>query len=345
MVALDISDDLFEGTVSLEREEGWVRPWRLPFEERELFPSPDDGLMLHSQSPSGVRLRFQTESKNLVLILRIAAEWKEDASALTDDERVTIDLLADGELVQTIPLFADTDRISIDLNATGAVFELWLPQHFPVELRRIEIDEGATLRALPDDRLKWLTYGSSITKCRTAHSPARTWPAIAARRTGLNLTSLGFGGQCHLDPMVGRLMRDMVADVITLKLGINIFGSSSLSSRTYMAAAIGFIKTLREKHPDAPIGVVTSIYADSPEPNAVGLTLGQYREMTRDVVRRLISAGDRHLHIFEGMDLLGEADAKSGMMADAVHPNGDGYELIGTRFAENVLPALTDTLR
>ena len=345
MVALEISDDLFEGTVSLERKDGWVRPWRLPFQKRELFPSPDDGLVLHSQSPSGVRLRFQTESRNLILILKIAAEWKADASALTDNERVTIDLSADGELVQTIPLFSDTDRISIDLNTTGAVFELWLPQHFPVDLRRIEIDEGATLRVLHDNRLKWLTYGSSITKCRGAHSPARTWPAIAARHIGLNLTSLGFGGQCHIDPMVGRVMRDLAADVITLKLGINIFGSSSLNSRTYEAAAIGFIETLREKHRDTPIGVVTSIYSDRSETNDVGLTLDQYREMTRDVVRRLISAGDSHLHLFEGMDLLGEADAKAGMMADGVHPNGDGYEVIGTRFAENVLPVLTDSLR
>ena len=73
--------------------------------------------------------------------------------------------------------------------------------------------------------------------------------------------------------------------------------------------------------------------------NSVALTLDNYREMTRDAFDRLRQAGDNRLLLFEGPDLLGPDDP-GGMSQDGVHPNGDGYELIGQRAAETVLPAL-----
>ena len=45
----------------------------------------------------------------------------------------------------------------------------------------------------------------------------------------------------------------------------------------------------------------------------------------------MVEAGDSHLHCLSGLELFGEADA--AMMPDLLHPNGDGYELLGQRFA------------
>ena len=94
------------------------------------------------------------------------------------------------------------------------MIELWLPQFGSFQLRNLEIDDGATLQPFADARPQWVTYGSSITQCRTAASPTQTWPAIVARQHGLNLTCLGYGGQCHLDAMVARMIRDLPADYI-----------------------------------------------------------------------------------------------------------------------------------
>ena len=51
-----------------------------------------------------------------------------------------------------------------------------------------------------DARPKWVTYGSSITHCRTAESPSQTWPGVAARQSGLNLTCLGYGAVATWNP-------------------------------------------------------------------------------------------------------------------------------------------------
>jgi hypothetical protein len=76
------------------------------------------------------------------------------------------------------------------------------------------------------------------------------------RRRGLHLTSLGFGGQCHLDAMMGRVIADLPADYITLKLGINTIGGSH-SARTYPAAIVGLVQIIRDKHPDTPMALVS----------------------------------------------------------------------------------------
>jgi lysophospholipase L1-like esterase len=68
------------------------------------------------------------------------------------------------------------------------------------------------------------------------------------------------------------------------------------------------------------------------------MSLQAYREHTAEAVRRLRACGDEHVHLFSGLDLLGEADVS--YLPDQLHPNGDGYELIGRRAAETILPAL-----
>ena len=334
---------LFAGAVSFSQEaDTGLRPWRLPVEDASLFPSPDDGLFGRAGCPSGVRLRFATDSPTVRIKLRPV-----HPEEVTDSDPFVVDLTSGGELIDSQRVVggeyvADLGRgtpASVTEIGDG-IYEVWLSPFFATVVEAIEIEDGARFGVPADDRPRWVAYGSSITMCRQAHSPARTWPATAARALDLNLTSLGFGGQCHLDPMVGRVIRDLPADVITLKLGINVYGAASLNARSYPGAVIGLLATIRDRHPLTPIGVITSIASPPREQvaNAVGCTLEEYRGMTRDAVARLQAAGDRHLHLFEGADLFADSDAH--LLPDNLHPNGDGYELMGRRAADAVLPQL-----
>ncbi len=350
MKRVPIEEALFAGIVCLHKNAAGVAPARLPMNQADLFPSTDNGLLARALSPSGCRLRFHTDSRGLVVRV---------APADTADEPRTLDLCSGGRLLSTTEIPSGARSVDIELpraaktspgethDAPGdttdtipGVYELWFHQFHEVRLTSLEIEDDAILQAVPDTRPKWVTYGSSITMCRQAASPARTWPATAARIAGVNLMSLGFAGQCHLDNMVARVIRDRPADLITLKLGINVFGASSLSARSYGAAVIAFVKTLRDGHPHTPIAIVTSI----PEtkrartPNLVGLTLEHYRGMTRDAFHRLEKSGDTRLVLFEGNQLL--HDDETQLLPDGVHPNDIGYERMGRRVAELVLPEL-----
>ena len=328
MKTVGISPEYVQGAVSFERGPGYVKPWRIIFEQRDLF-YPEDGLQASAESASGVRLRFETDADGVALQVGPAEEDR------------PFDLVRGADLLAAVWLPAGEDTVEFrGLGGRPAVYELWLPQAAAVRLRALRVPDGATIRPTRDARPRWVAYGSSITQCGGAHSPARTWPAIVARTLGLDLVCLGYGGNCDLDPIVAAMIRDMPADVITLKLGINIQAHCSYSTRTYQPAVIGFVQTIREKHPLTPIGVVTAIISPPREEqkNAVGLSLSDCRWHTAEAVRRLRACGDKHLHLFSGLDLLGRDDLAH--LPDDVHPNADGYEMIGRRAADTVLPKL-----
>ncbi len=99
--------------------------------------------------------------------------------------------------------------------------EIWLPHNETTELVALRTD--APVEPAPDRGARvWLHHGSSISHGSNAASPTGIWPAIAARQADVELVNLGFGGSALLDPFTARAMRDAEADVISLKIGINI---------------------------------------------------------------------------------------------------------------------------
>jgi hypothetical protein len=330
-----ITEALIEGAVSFERGDGWLCPWRIPFDQRELFPPK--GMADRSAIAAGVRLRFTTGST----LIGLETEPLDYAGL---EARGAFDLVIDGRLVESIPAVQDSTRMVFAPVQPGEkVVEIWLPVRIRIRLRRLLLDKDASLATPIDKRPRWTTYGSSITFCGECHSPARTWPATVARDKDLNLMCLGFAGHCHMDPMVARVIRDTPADMISLKLGINIQGGS-LSDRTFKPALIGMVQLIREKQPTVPVAVISPIISPSREttPGKTGMTLQMMRGELEDGVRRLIAHGDRHIRYFDGLTLLGPTE--TGYLPDGLHPNGDGYELIGRRFCDLIYPWLISSV-
>lgn len=324
MKEFELTDDLFQGIVSIQRtDDGYVKPWRLPCDRLSLFPPDEGALAARAETAAGVRVRFQTTSPRIGL------------SFAPVSESMAFDLTIDNKLIQTVTIDpGDYVAIFDDIPCGDKTVEIWLPQRNIVALRHLLADAPAA--ASPDRRKKWVTYGSSITHCGEAHSPARTWPACVARKHDLNLTCLGYGGHCVLEPMVAVMIRDLPADFISLKLGINVYGGA-LSPRTFEAAVIGLVQIIREKHPTIPIAVISPIISPPRETelNAVGLSLTIMRDQIQDAVRRLTDHGDGNLHYFNGLDLFGE-DLVEDYLPDLCHPNGDGYELLAENFSNVV---------
>jgi lysophospholipase L1-like esterase len=218
--------------------------------------------------------------------------------------------------------------------------ELWLPHDTGIDVRELAVNEGAICRPVPASGLKWVTYGSSLTHCRRAHGSARTWPGIVARRLGLDLTSLGYGGNCCLEPMVAMMIRDLRADLITLKLGINCIGGA-LAPRTFPAAVMGMVRIIREKQPETPICLISPIAYPPNEttPNVVGYTIQQMRADIEEVRARLVARGDRNLYYVSGLSVF-NAEEIGEFAADQCHPNGDGIELMAENFLRSVMAKL-----
>ena len=241
--------------------------------------------------------------------------------------------------------------------------EIWLPHTNSIYLKDIFINNHSKIqKPLKDGRPKFITHGSSITHAiagdattsvrgrGTGGSPSKSWPGTCARVCDFNLTNLGFGGQCHMDNSVARTIRDLPADFIALKLGINTHNMATFGIRGFSQAAIGFLRTIRDGHPNTPIVVLSPIYstwreklsanvvtlAMEPERNEklkMFLSLEQMRRHLKRVIEILQRNGDTNLYYRSGLDMFNIDDFNAGLMPDGLHPNADGYQMMGRRFA------------
>ena len=217
---------------------------------------------------------------------------------------------------------------------------------------------NAPVESIRSTRPVWLHHGSSISHGSNATHPLGTWPALASRLGGVELLNLGFGGSALLDPFTARTIRDTPADVISLKLGINLLNTDLMRLRAFGPAVHGFLDTIRDGHPTAPILVVSPIYCgiheNTPGPGAFDLeaiSRGEMRfistgdpaevaagKLTLTVIRRELKRiveqrDDADLHYLDGLELYGEADAATHPLPDALHPDAETQRLIGERFA------------
>ncbi|RKN83769.1 SGNH/GDSL hydrolase family protein [Paenibacillus ginsengarvi] len=324
MQSIEVNPSLFKGAVSLEQLEDGIRPWRINYKHYELFPP--NGINGTAILSAGIRLRFASDTTTVSLeVAPVQAQVQFDL--VSGDAPVLTQVLEPGETTLRFEQLPAQDKL----------IEIYLPQKSSTVVRAIGIDDNASLHIPEDTRPKWITYGSSITQCNAAFSPAFTWPAIVARRFGLDLTCLGYSGNCHLEPMVARTIRDLDADVISLCMGINVYGGSTLNKRTFRAAVIGFIQIVREKHPDTPIIVMSPIWSPPREttPNTVGFTLAEMREEVEAAVAAMEGLGDQHLHYVHGHAIFDESYAEH--LPDNLHPNGQGYAIMGQNFGDKAM--------
>jgi hypothetical protein len=372
----EITGDLLRGALDLEPTDHGILPHRLPARARRLIP--DEQLAVAESQPSGVRLVLRTAATALELdvlptkMAYVGAPPRPDglydllvdgalvARASVPEGRVRTTDLRTGS-VTTRPGPVGTVRFS-GLPAWTKELQLWLPHNETTELVALRIDAPVErLPGAPASKV-WLHHGSSISHGSNADGPTSTWPAQAALRAGAELVNLGFGGSALLDPFTARAMRDTAAELISVKIGINLVNTDVMRLRAFGPAVHGFLDTIREGHPTTPLLVVSPAYCPihehtpgpaAPDFSALGegrlsfVATGDPADRTRltltvirDELARITAeraAEDPNLAYLDGRELYGEADFAELPLPDQLHPDTATHRRIGERFARRVL--------
>ncbi|WP_432028966.1 GDSL-type esterase/lipase family protein [Streptomyces sp. 1222.5] len=379
MYTTPLTPELVRGALDLERTAHGLLPHRLPARARAQCADPQ--LALAESQPSGVRLAFRTRATAVELDTLPTKRVYAGAPARPDG---VYDLLVDGRAAgratvtggNTLTIDMSTGRAEHRPGPVATVrfaglsdavkdVEIWLPHNETTELVALRTD--APVEPVPDrGRKVWLHHGSSISHGSDAASPTTTWPALAASLGGVELINLGLGGSALLDPFTARALRDTPADLISVKIGINVVNTDLMRLRAFGPAVHGFLDTVREGHPATPLLVVSPIlcpiHEDTPGPTlpdlsalsegrlrfraagdpaerAAGkLTLGVIREELSRVVRER-AADDPWLHHLDGRELYGEADFAELPLPDGLHPDAAAHRRIGERFADRAFAA------
>ena len=376
MITTPLTQDIIRGAAELEEGPHGVRLHRLPGWVRRQYPDPQ--LLAMEAQPSGVRIAVRTTATRIELVSHPSPVLYLG----THRPRGRIDVCVDGEL-QLGDELTGGDATEIDLTtgsmrqvpgsshttvveglaATSKAVEFFLPHNESLEL--VSLASDAPLEPLERTKPLWIHHGSSISQGSNAASPSVIWPALAARRGNVELRNLGLGGSCFVDPFIARVIRDAPADVISVKLGINIVNLDGMRVRALVPAIHGFLDTIRDGHPTTPIVLVSPIFCgiheDTPGPGgfdpasmgtrqvkfiatgttgdeALGrLTLQVIRREMRSLMER--RSADANLHFLDGLELYGEADAAAAPLPDNLHPDTATHRLIGERFADHAFAA------
>ncbi|EHN78124.1 lipase [Streptomyces sp. NRRL WC-3753] len=370
-ITTPITPDLLRGALDLERTERGLLPHRLPARARA--QNTDGQLAMAESQPSGVRLALRTRATALELDTVPTKRVYAGAPPRPDG---VYDLLVDGRPAGRASV-AGGNTLSIDMTTGTADLEpgppgtlrfadlppgskdveIWLPHNETTEL--VALRTNAPVEPAPDSgRRVWLHHGSSISHGSDAASPTTTWPALAASLGGVELVNLGLGGGALLDPFTARAMRDTPADLISVKIGINVVNADLMRLRAFGPAVHGFLDTVREGHPETPLLVVSPVlcpvHEDTPGPLAPDFAGGRVRfvatgdpaerasgkltlNVIRDELSRIVTeraADDENLYHLDGRALYGEADAADLPLPDGIHPDAATHRLIGERFAK-----------
>ncbi|GAA4368111.1 GDSL-type esterase/lipase family protein [Nocardioides caricicola] len=375
LTSTPITPDLVRGALELEPTEQGLRPHRFPASARA---QADGQLAMAEAQPSGVRLVFRTKATVIELdTIRTTVTYV----GLPGRPDGIYDLVVDGRLARqatgsaghVLEIDMATGEADFRAGQAGTVrfegladtakdVEIWLPWNEATELVALRTDAPA--EPLPDNgRRVWLHHGSSISHGSNAASPTTTWPAVAAVGGGVKLVNLGVGGSALVDPYTARVIRDARADLISVKLGINVVNHDAMRLRVFGPAVHGFIDTIREGHPETPLLVVSPIccpiHEDTPGPSAPSfdengihfaaggdpadvragkLTLS----VIRDELARIVQArakDDPNLYYLDGLELYGPDDYAENPLPDELHPDAATQRLIGRRFAARAFGA------
>ncbi|MDN4610144.1 GDSL-type esterase/lipase family protein [Arthrobacter burdickii] len=365
----DLIVSALRGALDVEHTARGLVPHRLP---RSVDAYHDEEtLRANATQPSGVRLALATAANKVTLTAlstrrffpgmdpeSVEVPYGAVSGGLTVEQREiegSYDLLQLSGPPEHHP--GTPASLVFEFRGDGTVrdVEIWLPNNATVEI--LDLQGDAPIQAAPPSDLpRWTHYGSSISHCAEADSPLSTWPAVAARELGLNLTSLAFGGGAHLDHFVARVIGDLDADLISLKIGINIVNGDTMKRRTFIPAVHAFLDTIREAQPHVPILLISPIAcpmqendpgpitwdleaaglrtvpSSMPGQNFGSLTLTDIRSILAGIVDAR-SVADPALYYLDGLELFGPDDAPD--LPDGLHPNTAGYLRMGNRFVGN----------
>jgi lysophospholipase L1-like esterase len=305
---------------------------------------------------SGARLLLQTAATEIALTYRSTRDMLDRPSVVT--------VAADGieasishsngnyrvwEADGTVTFVTGEDSVALfELPEADSSREvsIWLPHNCAIEI--IDLTANATLEPGHKPASTWVHYGSSISHAIEALNPLGVWPNRIAQDLGLNLFNLGLAGSANVEYFAAKTIANTPADLITLKLGINVVAGATMTKRTFVAAVQAMLDTIREMQPATKIVVISPIYSpgfeSQPGPartDSQGRVHGSefsdvdwIGELTLTDVREILSGivearADENLSYLDGLSLFGEADLE--LMPDHLHPNAEGYLLMAAR--------------
>lgn len=277
---------------------------------------------------SGIRLRFKTDSKQIVLSCELPRITKHLNMAMTGAS--CFDLYADGH-------YCNVFRPGVDINGdyaaapdyshgytSGYTFEdrkerdilIHFPLYNDVTKVYLSLEEGASLLPCGDYKIQKpvVYYGSSITQGGCASHPGNCYCAMLSRWLDADYVNLGFSGSCKAEPELAEYIGSLDMHAFVYDYDHNA-PTAEFLQKTHEP----FFQLFRKYQPKVPVIMVSG--ADLSHGQAEHQKRKQIIQQTYLNAR---SAGDDKVYFIDGDDIYRDAGLDY-CTVDDTHPNDLGF--------------------
>jgi len=275
--------------------------------------------------PSGVRLRFCSDTRSMHLSLRFFGWARNFFSGV---------LLVDGIMHCVFGPDSEQPEWSGIVFQQSApqphCFDICLPHLCVNRVKELVIDDGATLEPVWRPRRRWLAYGDSITQGMTVRLPCDSYVSRCTLALGLETLNLGIGGATYSAELAADLP-EFDWSLATVAYGVNDC-FKDIPPETVTERARALFTALRRQKPNRPILALTPISCLRHAEDEKHLPLKRYREALRAAAK-----GITGVLCVEGPELV---PADPALFVDDVHPNELGMAV----YAERLRPVMEAAL-
>ncbi len=324
------------------KEEGVFTRLPLSFKDTDEVTESLKSLMCNT---AGVRMRFMTDSP-YVALYAVLGESRYKLAHMPDTGAFGFDMYArdaslttEEEFVKTFIPWLKEDKSFSDSYEfpTAKMREITInfPLYHDVDSVYIGLKENCTLCAPRPYSVEKpvVFYGSSITQGACASRPGTCYTNILSRRLDCDIVNLGFSGSARGEQIVARYIAGLDMSAFVMDYDYNTASPEHLE-QTHHA----FYETIRAKHPDLPIVMMTAPIV-LPKRYPVSDALIQRRIVVMQSYIKGMQKGDRNLYFVDGASLLG-TDQNSNSTVDGVHPTDYGFR----QMADRLYPVLDSLL-
>ncbi|KAA2240046.1 hydrolase [Chitinophaga agrisoli] len=195
---------------------------------------------------------------------------------------------------------------------------LYLPLYDEVLNLQIGVAPGSHIEPLQNPfKGKIVIYGSSILQGASASRPGMAYPARLSRKYGLNFINLGVSGNGKMEKEVADMVADIDGDAFVLDCAPNPSPEQITERTAYL------VKTIRQKHPQAPIVMIPSVVREGGNFDLkIKERVANQNKNFKTEYEKLKAQGIKDLYFIEG-NLLGTDHEAS---VDGIHPNDLGFD-------------------
>lgn len=288
--------------------------------------------------PAGLAVLFKTDSPTISV--KTEYGWKSEFVNMTAISYKGYDLYIrkDGDWIYAASGVArakkESDNLVLITDMGNEVKEcmLYLPIYCELNSVKIGVENGSMIESLESPfRHRIGIYGSSFTQGICVSRAGMSYPMQLMRMTGLQMLSLGCGGNGKMQPHFAEILCDAEVDAL-------IFDTFSNPTADLIEERLfPFIEKIRSAHPDIPLIFQQTIYRERRNFNKRYMEREKAKQETASRLMKEACKKYNNVYFIQ----TNATDEMHSTSVDGSHPNDFGYTL----WAESIKKPVMKILR